>query len=741
MGLAKVAVRRRSATSRRSRPRGAARRASTPWQKPCPSARPGVASTPSRRPRGRAATARLREAVIRFSNFGRDLVETRERGPRALRRPRPARAGHALPRRRARPARTPARRSAVACRGLRAAAGVDAGDRSWPSSPRRAGASPARGGSTSGALGSRPAARRASGGLGALVRRSRPGAVAHDQAVEASGPPRQRWLAPILIDARARAPALLGRPARGSDRDLPRARPGARRAHCRLCPGQALGQRAGARPRRRRPGLRGAVARAAEADAPQAGPPTCHRDGRRAHRAHALPADEPAFGGAVPARRNPAFDLVVFDEASQITVPDAIGAIARGKRCIVVGDPSRCRRPASSSAAPRTTRTRRRATSRASSTRRSRRACRISGCTGHYRSRHESLICFSNHPYYRGALVTYPVCRHRATPRSRFRRVDGVYAKGKTRTNAIEAKAVVAEVVRRLRDPSSQRSRSASSPSIPSSSGSSRTCSTRSGAPIPSSSASSATSRRGAGLRQEPRERAGRRARRDPALGRLRPDRAGRKTMSMNFGPLNRQGGERRLNVAITRRDHRGRGLRQLRRVDDRPHPNLGRGGAGPQALPRLRRPRPGRARRGDPRRRHERLRQRLRDGGRRAPAAHGLDGAHPDRRLEVPHRPRRRASGRARSIPRRRRVRRRDLPQLALGARSRPGAAHHPGASRLAALPDLVDRLLPRRRRPRWRRSTRSSGHCSRRTAFARRRWPRPPRSPPAPRSRRSPP
>lgn len=33
------------------------------------------------------------------------------------------------------------------------------------------------------------------------------------------------------------------------------------------------------------------------------------------------------------------FDLVVFDEASQITVPDAIGAIARGRRCIVVGDP------------------------------------------------------------------------------------------------------------------------------------------------------------------------------------------------------------------------------------------------------------------------------------------------------------------------------------------------------------------------------------------------------------------
>src|ERR1035437_2708787 len=33
------------------------------------------------------------------------------------------------------------------------------------------------------------------------------------------------------------------------------------------------------------------------------------------------------------------FDLVIFDEASQIPVWDAIGAIARGRQLIVVGDP------------------------------------------------------------------------------------------------------------------------------------------------------------------------------------------------------------------------------------------------------------------------------------------------------------------------------------------------------------------------------------------------------------------
>jgi superfamily I DNA and/or RNA helicase len=34
--------------------------------------------------------------------------------------------------------------------------------------------------------------------------------------------------------------------------------------------------------------------------------------------------------------------------------------------------------------------------------------------TGHYRSRHESLICFSNHTYYEGALVAYPSTANRS---------------------------------------------------------------------------------------------------------------------------------------------------------------------------------------------------------------------------------------------------------------------------------------------------------------------------------------
>ena len=37
--------------------------------------------------------------------------------------------------------------------------------------------------------------------------------------------------------------------------------------------------------------------------------------------------------------REHVFDLVVFDEASQLTAEDAVGAIVRGRQLVVVGDP------------------------------------------------------------------------------------------------------------------------------------------------------------------------------------------------------------------------------------------------------------------------------------------------------------------------------------------------------------------------------------------------------------------
>ncbi len=246
------------------------------------------------------------------------------------------------------------------------------------------------------------------------------------------------------------------------------------------------------------------------------------------------------------------FDIVVFDEASQITVPDAIGAIARGRRCIVVGDPKQMpptrffeRGPdeESDDQAPDLESILDEAL-----------AARVPHhrLTGHYRSRHESLICFSNHAYYDGALVTYPSADTRDTAVS-LRRVDGIYAKGKARTNPIEAQAVVAEVVRRLRDPElSQLSLGIVTLNLEqqrlvedlldqerrTDGDLERFFGDSAGEPVFVKNLETVQGDQ-----------------RDVILLSVGygPTEPGAPRISMNFGPLNRQGGERRLNVAITR--------------------------------------------------------------------------------------------------------------------------------------------------------------------------------------------
>ena len=148
------------------------------------------------------------------------------------------------------------------------------------------------------------------------------------------------------------------------------------------------------------------------------------------------------------------FDLVIFDEASQIAPWDAVGAIARGAQVVIAGDPRQM---------PPTSFFNRSATATDSDadTEEDMESildeCLASGVpmhslSWHYRSRHESLIAFSNHRYYEGGLVTFPAPVTRISA-VEWRRVEGVYARGKGRTNPIEAQAMVDEAVRRLTDP------------------------------------------------------------------------------------------------------------------------------------------------------------------------------------------------------------------------------------------------------------------------------------------------
>lgn len=140
------------------------------------------------------------------------------------------------------------------------------------------------------------------------------------------------------------------------------------------------------------------------------------------------------------------FDVVVFDEASQIAVWDAVGVIARGKQLVVVGDPKQL---------PPTNFFGRSSTDGDDSGDGQQvedLESILDECLGagmnrltlkwHYRSRHESLIAFSNVNYYESELVTFPspVTSDVAV---RLQPVAGVYDRGGSRTNRAEADAIV----------------------------------------------------------------------------------------------------------------------------------------------------------------------------------------------------------------------------------------------------------------------------------------------------------
>lgn len=147
----------------------------------------------------------------------------------------------------------------------------------------------------------------------------------------------------------------------------------------------------------------------------------------------------------------PKFDLVIFDEASQIPTSEAVGAIARAENAVIVGD-SRQLPPTSFFASAKYDDANADIEDLESL---------LDDCLAisvpeehlnwHYRSRHESLIAYSNAKYYDNRLYTFPSPDGMVSAVSLVH-VDGVYDKGKTKQNEAEAKAVVDEVIRRLSD-------------------------------------------------------------------------------------------------------------------------------------------------------------------------------------------------------------------------------------------------------------------------------------------------
>ncbi|MCI0900507.1 MAG: DUF3320 domain-containing protein [Chloroflexi bacterium] len=248
------------------------------------------------------------------------------------------------------------------------------------------------------------------------------------------------------------------------------------------------------------------------------------------------------------------FDLVVFDEASQVKPVDALGAVMRGGQVVVVGDSQQLPpTPFFETAGQVEEYSEDELTSDIES---------ILGLFAaqnapsrmlrwHYRSRHDSLIAVSNHEFYGGELVLFPSPDAGREDTGLFfhHLPDTVYGRGTTGSNPLEAEAVARAVMEHAR--------------------------TRPELSLGVAAFSMAQTREVLDHLDELR-------REDPSAESFfasHPDepffvknletvqgderdvvmvsigygRAEDGRVDLNFGPLNREGGERRLNVLITR--------------------------------------------------------------------------------------------------------------------------------------------------------------------------------------------
>ncbi len=144
------------------------------------------------------------------------------------------------------------------------------------------------------------------------------------------------------------------------------------------------------------------------------------------------------------------FDLVIFDEASQVRPVEALGAIARAKQLVVVGDSKQLPPTSFFDKMNTDIEDEDNVTADLQSILG---MCDAQGAPQrmlrwHYRSRHESLISLSNKEFYENKLVIFPSPGSRTKMGLAFHYLeDAVYDRGKTRTNVIEAEAVADAVI------------------------------------------------------------------------------------------------------------------------------------------------------------------------------------------------------------------------------------------------------------------------------------------------------
>ncbi len=152
--------------------------------------------------------------------------------------------------------------------------------------------------------------------------------------------------------------------------------------------------------------------------------------------------------------RSVQFDIIIFDEASQVRPEDALGALMRGQQLVVMGD-SRQLPPTAffDQIANDADEDDAESVASIADMESLLNVCKQSYQTKrlrwHYRSRHESLIAVSNQEFYDGNLMVFPSPMHE-TPDLGLSFVhlpDTVYERGKAGVNRGEAKAVAEAVI------------------------------------------------------------------------------------------------------------------------------------------------------------------------------------------------------------------------------------------------------------------------------------------------------
>lgn len=243
------------------------------------------------------------------------------------------------------------------------------------------------------------------------------------------------------------------------------------------------------------------------------------------------------------------FDILIFDEASQLPTCEAVSALARAKQSVIVGDPKQMP-PTSFFSTIKLDEENMDVEDLESI---------LDDCLSlsvpskyllrHYRSKHESLIAFSNVNYYENKLLTFPSSDD-LNRKVKYHHIKGFYDKGKTRTNKFEADEIV-QYIQSHYNNSQKRKLSVGVVTF------SQTQQNLIEDKLQKLFMSDPKLEQYANESDEPlfvknlENVQG--DERDIILFSVcyAPDEEGK--MSMNFGPLNRDGGWRRLNVAVTR--------------------------------------------------------------------------------------------------------------------------------------------------------------------------------------------